>query len=138
MATIWTSSTIRKRPGQIFEVQTIGAPPEYCMDVIKPGDPHKGQARTATKLGLKHSLRWAKSSRNTISPGAMSESDDRFDICRVVGSRSAGPESGVPRTVSWTGRALAFRGLLLCFATELRTYLAHGTGRRRANAALHL
>jgi hypothetical protein len=114
---MWASSIIRKRPGQIFEVQTIGEPPEYCMDVIRPGDPHRGQARTATKLGLKHSLRWAKSSKNTISLGAISESDDRFDICRIVGGRSERPEPGTSRAASRTGRALAFRGLLLCFAT---------------------
>ena len=42
--TIWVSPTIRKRPEQTFEVQTIGAPPEYWTEVINPGDPHKGQA----------------------------------------------------------------------------------------------
>lgn len=53
--TIWASSRIRNSPGQTLEVQTIGAPPEYWTEVIRPGDPHRGQASTATKLAAKDS-----------------------------------------------------------------------------------
>src|SRR5208282_6760904 len=87
--TILTSSTMRNRPEQTLEVQTIGTLPEYWTEVTSPGDPHKGQASTATKVGAKDSRRKGKSSRNTISPGAKSESDDRFDRCRSVRSCSA-------------------------------------------------
>jgi hypothetical protein len=76
MGTIWVSLTIRNRPEQTFEVQTIGAPPEYWAEVIRPGDPHEGQASTATKLGAKDSRRWAKPSRKKMSPGVISASVD--------------------------------------------------------------
>jgi hypothetical protein len=55
--TIWASSMIRNSPEQTFEVQMIDAPREYWAEVISPGDPHKGQASTATKLGAKDSRR---------------------------------------------------------------------------------
>ena len=51
------SSRMRNNPGQTFEVHTIGAPPEYWAEVISPGDPHVGQASTATKLGANDSRR---------------------------------------------------------------------------------
>jgi hypothetical protein len=55
--TIWASSTIRNSPEQTFEVQMIGAPREYWAEVTRLGEPHKGQASTATKLGAKDSRR---------------------------------------------------------------------------------
>lgn len=119
---IWASSRIRNRPEQTFEVQTIGVPPENWGEVIRPGDPHKGQASTATKSGAKDSRRLAKSSRNTISPGAISESDDRFDICRLVGSCSDRQEPGTPCMPSRSVTAPGFRGLF-CFATALKPFL---------------
>ncbi len=48
---------ILKRPEQVFDVQTIGPPPEYWIEVIRPGDPHKVQASTATNLGANDSRR---------------------------------------------------------------------------------
>src|SRR5208283_4457511 len=133
--TIWASSTMRKRPEQTFEVQTIGAPPKYWTEVIRPGDPHKGQASTATKLEANASRREAKSSRKTMSPGAISAIDDRFDICRSVRSCSARPELGTPRTPSRSDRGPGFRGLLLCFATAIKILFTAKT-RRRAESAL--
>ncbi len=121
--TIWASSRIRNRPGQTLEVQTICAPPEYCREVIRPGDPHSGQASTATKLGAKDSRNWAKSSRNTMSLGAISARDDRFDICRSVGSGSKRSELGVLLTASRPGTAPGFPCLLPCFATALSPLL---------------
>jgi hypothetical protein len=65
----------------------------------------------------------------------MSESDDRFDICRSVGSCSARAELGTPRTPSRSDTAPVFRGLLLCFATALIT-LPTARTRRRVKSAL--
>ena len=53
--TIWASSRMRNRPGQTFDVHTIGAPAQYWSEVIRPSDPHKGQASTATKIGANDS-----------------------------------------------------------------------------------
>jgi len=117
---IWVSSTIRKSPGQTLEEQTIGAPPEYWTEVIRPGDPHRGQASTATKLGAKDSRNDAKSSRNKMSPGAKSASDPRFDMCKSAASCSARPELAVPCIFSCSDAESAFRDLLPCFAIAIK------------------
>ncbi len=125
MGTIWASSTIRNRPEQTFEVQTIGAPPEYWAEVIRPGDPHEGQASTATKLGAKDSRRWAKSSRKKMSPGVISESDDRFDKCRSSGelSRAIGTGNTPYILAVWTRRPASGA---CCFASSLPTTYLKG------------
>jgi hypothetical protein len=120
--TIRDSSRIRNNPGHTLEAQTIGAPPEYWTDVIRLGVPHSGQASTATKLGANDSRKCAKSSRKTISPGAISESDARLDKCNSEGIWLARLELGFPRTLSRAATVPDFPSLLVCLANALTTF----------------
>ena len=128
--TIWTPSTIRNRPGQSLEVHTMGAPVVYWIEVIKPGEPHNGQANTATKLGANASRRWANSSRKTMSPGAIPESDARSEICRSVGSGSSPAEFGTRCAPSRPGTRPNLRDLSWCFDTALRDPSCQNAGRK--------
>ena len=129
--TIWTPSTIRNRPGQSLEVHTMGAPVVYWIEVIKPGEPHNGQANTATKLGANASRRWANSSRKTMSPGAIPESDARSEICRSVGSGSSPAEFGTRSAPSRPGTRPNLRDLSWCFDTALRDPSCQNAGRKK-------
>jgi hypothetical protein len=109
---------MRNNPEHAFDVQTIGAPPEYWIEVINPGVPHKGQASTATKLAVNDPRRQEISSRKAISPGTMSEIEDWLDKWSSVGKCSPALELGVSRGLSRADSVLGFRCLLLCFATS--------------------
>ncbi len=110
---------MRKRPEQFLEVQTIGDDPENWVAVIRPGEPHHGQASTAKKLGAEVSGSVASSSRKTMSPGDISEIAERFDKCISMECFLTRLVPRAPRAPSGAVRVAGFRDFWVCLVSGI-------------------